>query len=265
MYAASLRRLTLFERAAEVFTKALEISPEAKEVRNNYSNLLIDQKKYEKAEKILIGLTNEDPEYKDAQVNLERVRELKMVDVQEVTEDKNVNKKETIFGDPLDAAFTTEEVVKCGSKLGSLSASVDKLLPEASQSELEEADVEMIKLANKQLEAKQFNGTLQIIQKIRVRKGRYSLLYKIASDSCIGLEKFQEAEIHGLMAFINGELTVANFLNLASLAAMRKDQLMAAHWLNEAKKIDPSDNNYLQAKELLFPNGNAREEDKPFK
>ena len=53
------------------------------------------------------------------------------------------------------------------------------------------------------------------------------------------------------MAFINGELTVANFLNLASLAAMRKDQLMAAHWLNEAKKIDPSDNNYLQAKSFF--------------
>ena len=51
MYAAILRRLTLFERAADVFKKALEISPEAKEVRNNYSNLLIDQKKYDDAEK----------------------------------------------------------------------------------------------------------------------------------------------------------------------------------------------------------------------
>ena len=39
MYAAILRRLTLFERATEVFKKALEISPNAKEVRKEISKL----------------------------------------------------------------------------------------------------------------------------------------------------------------------------------------------------------------------------------
>ena len=264
MYAAILRRLTLFERAADVFKKALEISPEAKEVRNNYSNLLIDQKKYDDAEKILLKLVKEDPEYIDAAQNLERLNGLKNEYLNEKEIAKNARNDDDMFGDPLDEAFTTHEVVKCGSKVGSLSASVDKVLPEPSKSELEEGDLELIKLANKQLEARQFNGTMQIIEKVRRRKGRHSTLYKLASDTCIGLEKFREAEIHGLMAYINGESTVANFLNLASLAAMRKDQLMASHWLNEAKKIDRSDNNYLQSKELLFPNGKAREEDRPF-
>ena len=264
MYAAVLRRLTLFERATDVFKKALEISPEAKEVRNNYSNLLIDQRKYDDAEKILLELVKEDPEYKDAALNLERLSGLKNEYINECKVKNSAAKEGDIFGDPLDEAFTTNEVVKCGSKVGSLSASVDKLLPEGSKCELEEADLELIKLANKQLEAKQFNGAMQIIEKIRSRKGRYSSLYKLASDSCIGLQRFREAEIHGLMAYINGEYTTANFLNLASLAAMRKDQLMASHWLNEAKKIDQSDNNYLQSKELLFPNGKAREVDRPF-
>ena len=60
------------------------------------------------------------------------------------------------------------------------SASVDKMLPEASKSELEEADVEL-KLANKQLEAKQFKGAMELIEKLRTRKN--STLYKLASDS----------------------------------------------------------------------------------
>ena len=264
MYAAILRRLTLFEKATDIFIKALEISPEAKEVRNNYSNLLIDQKKYDDAEKILVELIKEDPEYKDAALNLERLNGLRHESISEDQVKDNIVNDGKVFGDPLDEAFTTHEVVKCGSKLGSLSASVDKMLPEASKSELEEADVELIKLANKQLEAKQFKGAMELIEKLRTRKGRHSTLYKLASDSCIGLSKFREAEIHGLLAYINGECTVANFLNLASLAAMRKDQLMASHWLNQAKNIDPSDNNYLQSKELLFPNGKAREEDRPF-
>ena len=38
MYAAILRRLMLHERAEVVFKQALEISPDAKDVRNNYTN-----------------------------------------------------------------------------------------------------------------------------------------------------------------------------------------------------------------------------------
>ena len=44
---------------------------------------------------------------------------------------------------------------------------------------------------------------------------------------------------------------------------MRKDQLMAKHWLIEAEKIDKNDENLKQCKQLLFPSGKAREEDIP--
>ena len=70
MYAAILRRLNLLARADEVFQKALEISPESKEVQNNYSNLLIDQGRYEEAIKLLRGILKTNSEYKDAIINL---------------------------------------------------------------------------------------------------------------------------------------------------------------------------------------------------
>ena len=42
---------------------------------------------------------------------------------------------------------------------------------------------------------------------------------------------------------------------------MRKDQFMAKHWIMEAEKIDNSNDNVIQCKELLFPANKSREED----
>ena len=99
---------------------------------------------------------------------------------------------------------------------------------------------------------------------MRRRRGINSTSYKLASDAYIGIENFKEAEIMALNAFINGEKTVANCVNLASLAAMRKDQLMARFWLLEATRIDKSVENINKCKELLFPQNKARGMDKPF-
>ena len=109
------------------------------------------------------------------------------------------------------------------------------MLPEPSKSELEEGDLELIKLANKQLEARQFNGTMQIIEKVRGRKGRHSTLYKLASDTCIGLEKFREAEIHGLMAYINGERQLL-ISKLGESCRYAQRSTNGKSLLNEAKK-----------------------------
>ena len=76
MYAAILRRLTLFSKAEEMFLKALKIDSEAKDVRNNYSNLLIDQKRFDDAREVLKKLTNEFPDYVDAKVNLTRLEDI---------------------------------------------------------------------------------------------------------------------------------------------------------------------------------------------
>ena len=240
MYAAILRRLMLLQRAEIIFEKALSIDPDAQDVRNNYSNLLIDLERYEEAESMLKKLIDEHPGYEDAKTNLIRCQELISAKKrkQEQIIEKQVNEGDSAFGDPLDKAFEIGEVTQCGSKPGSLTATVENLLPDASKSDMEEADVEMLELASKQIKAQQFNGALELLGKLRERRGLHSSLYQKASEALIGLEKYREAEIYGLITHLQGEKTIANLLNLASLSAMRKDQHMANYWLMEAKKID---------------------------
>ena len=130
--------------------------------------------------------------------------------------------------------------------------------------DIEEAELEMLKLATDQIKDKQFYGALSILGKLRARAGTYPGTYKAASDAYIGLERFRDAEISALIAYINEEATIANFVNLASLAAMRKDQLMAKKWINKAEDLDKNNAVVRECKNLLFPNGKSREEDKPF-
>ena len=260
-----LRRLSLFERAEIKFKEALEIDENAADVRNNYSNLLIDQGRLAEAKTILDALVKQNPDYLDAHNNLERVKELLVESKSSDKNDKNTPKESTnIFNDPLDEAFSLEEVKKAGSIVGPLSAAVEDLIPDPNKSKLEQADLEMFKLAENQIKAKQFKGALELLNKIRDRKKSHSSLYKAASDAYIGQEKYQLGEIFALNAYINGDHSIANFLNLSSLSAMRKDQEMARFWLQQAKKIDENNELYKQSISLLFPDGEAREVDRPF-
>ena len=265
MYAAILRRLNLFSRAETIFLRALDLSPESKEVKNNYSNLLIDQGRLDEAINILNDILRSSPNYSDAMQNLARAEgvkaQLEYNDTKKRAESIDEN---DIFGDPLDRAFEIEEVVKCGAKLESVSASVRDILSNTENQNLEQAELELLKLAIDQINNKQYRGCLEILQKLRSRAGLYSAIYKAASDAFIGLEQFKDAEIHALVAFINGEATIANLVNLASLSAMRKDQLMAQKWLVKAEELDKSNSLVVQCKELLFPSDKSRESDLPF-
>lgn len=265
MYAAILRRLNLFSRAETIFLRALDLSPDSKEVKNNYSNLLIDQGRLDEAMNILDDILKFAPDYSDAIQNLARAKGIK-AQLEYTNTKKTVDTidENDIFGDPLDRAFEVEEVVKCGAKLESVSASVRDILSNPENPNIEQAELELLKLATDQINNKQYRGSLEILQKLRSRVGLYSALYKSASDSFIGLEKFKEAEIHALIAFINGEETIANLVNLASLSAMRKDQLMAQKWLVKAEELDKNNDLVVQCKELLFPSDKSREPDLPF-
>ena len=234
-------------------------------MKNNYSNLLIDQGRLDEAINILSKILKFAPDYSDAIQNLERAEGLK-AQLGLVNSKKSIESVDDsdIFGDPLDRAFEVEEVVKCGAKLESISASVRDILSNPEKPNVEQAELELLKLAIDQINNKQYRGSLELLQKLRSRVGLYSAMYKSASDAFIGLEKFKDAEIHALNAFINGEVTIANLVNLASLSAMRKDQLMAQKWLVKAEELDKNNDLVVQCKELLFPSDKSRESDRPF-
>ena len=81
MYGATCRRLGNHTKAKELFEKALVISPESKIINNNYSNLLIDFKQYDKAISILTQIVHDHPSYNDAVENLNRAKYLKANDI----------------------------------------------------------------------------------------------------------------------------------------------------------------------------------------
>ena len=267
MYAAILRRLNLYSRAEEIFQHALKLNPNSKEVKNNYTNLLIDQNKYDEAIAILREIIKEYPEYLDAKNNLNRAESIQAeaFNISVRTGSVKAQTKGNLLGDPLDKAFKVEEVVKCGAKVGTLSAAVNQILSDPNEGKIQQAELEMLKLASDHIKNNQYYGALDILQKIRLRAGLYASTYKVSSDALIGLEKFKDAEIHALIAHISGEVSIANCLNLASLAAMRKDQLMAQKWINLATSIDKHNDLVVQSKSMLFPNGKSRDVDSPFK
>ena len=268
LYAAIQRRLGLLKSSEEMFKRAMEIAPDAIDVRNNYSNLLIDQKRYDEASNILKAILKEDPNYFDAQQNLKRVDEMKEQDklLSAKSEEKEgEDGSKGGFGDPLEEAFEVNEVALCGAKIGKDTSTLKDLIPEPEQSDLEQADLELFQLAAKQIKEKQFFGAIELLQRIRTRKGAHHALYQKGSEAMIGLNDYRHAEIFCLLAYVQGDRSIANFLNLASLAAMRKDQIMANNWLNQAKDVDETNELLIQSKEMLFPGGKARDEDAPFK
>ena len=61
------------QQAEELFARALQISPESPQIRNNQANLLIDLGRLDEAREILTRLLDEHPDYADARTNLNRL------------------------------------------------------------------------------------------------------------------------------------------------------------------------------------------------
>ena len=213
MYAAILRRLNLLTRAEEVFKQAMSIEPDSKEIKNNYSNLLIDQGKYDEAIKLLRSIIATSPNYNDARNNLERCETL----IQEMKSSEGNQNKEvlddnnnTIFGDPLEEAFSTFEVSRLGGDIGKVTASVHNLLSMEDSNNIEKAQLEMIDLATKMINSKQYSNAIELLINVRKKcSGLHAQTYKLASDAFIGLERFKDAEIFALMALQNNEINIS--------------------------------------------------------
>ena len=128
MYAAVLRRLNLLTISRRcIQTSFVDRTRIKKEIKNNYSNLLIDQKKYDQAIKILNDILASFPNTKMQFLTSERCKSL----INDLNIKRSANAQDNsiakVFGDPLQEAFNPSEVSRVGGKIGNITASVHEL------------------------------------------------------------------------------------------------------------------------------------------
>ena len=106
LFAATCRRVGELKKAG-IVERALKISPHSPEVRNNYANLLIDLNRYSEASEILEAVLKENPSYKDALSNKNR-----LADVVKNSRKSQIDPLAQSFnlGDPLLLSFADDEV-----------------------------------------------------------------------------------------------------------------------------------------------------------
>ena len=225
---------------------------------NNFANLLIDRQSFEEAESILKALIEKNPNYEDANANLNRLIFQKgLVDCapkNSASESLNSNDAENRFMDPLMAAFSDEEVALAGGlstqqkgpQPGGLKPT--DLPDRARDQELHET----LALARQTIDS----DPQQVIRDcslLHEKLGIQAPIYEVAGEAYIRLQLFGDAETALLIAQGLGSMEGAVALNLANLAAMRGDQRLAIHWLELLAQRQP-DHPQLKQVQAPIPN-----------
>ena len=247
LYGATCRRLGQLQRAGDLFAKAMALDPLSQQVRNNYANLLIDLDRFSEAEQLLNTLLKEQPDYEDARANLNRLRFKQQAAVapQPIAP---VAAGTVASWDPLDPlmlAFSDDEVAQAGGvsakppsppALGQSAAALMAALPQPDQAARAS---EQLDLAQKAINEGNPSFALQLCSQAHAVLGATQTVYTNASDGYIRLQRFLEAEICLLTGIALGNATVNHYINLVSLASLRGDLALAAHYLDAAAAIDP--------------------------
>ena len=243
LFAANCRRLGQLQRAEELFARALQISPESPQIRNNQANLLIDLGRLDEAREILTRLLDEQPDYADARNNLNRLSFQNQAQPPQPSQLQP--SPEPVRGwslaDPLLIAFSEEEVAESGlrkpAKPGTEAAALLDSLPDSNARAMA---LEQLEQANKAIAEQQCAFALQLCSQVLRVLGAHAPVYDCASDAYLNLRKFHEAELCLLQAMALDAPTPKRCLNLVSFASMRGDMALAQHHLRKAASLDPS-------------------------
>ena len=274
MHGAVLRRAGRLEEAEKVFVTGLKTHPTNAFLRNNFANLLIDLQDFDKAETILKSLLQENPDYEDAKANLNRLQFQRSLAESTPSSSEssapNLNPTEDHFVDPLEAAFTDEEVAIAGgvaAKQASENANQshgggikeDALPNRAVQKELEEA----LALARQTVDADP-EQAIRDCTLLHNKLGVQASIYEVAAEAYIKLQLFGDAETCLLVAHSLGSTESSVPLNLANLASMRGDQRLALQWLEQLARHQPDHPQLNAVTRTLFPNGAPKTSHSPF-
>lgn len=250
LYASTLRRLGKHQKAFQIFESALELDPNSIAVRNNYANLLIDLKHFQKARDMLSNVLLDSPGYPDAIINLKRL-ELLTSDIPSsaVHSASSTNDlKFSFYHDPLLLAFSSDEINHCakryfGKKDSSSSNDELKSLPDPSIDSLSDDQYSAIRIA---LSEKNYSFVLTLCSSLHSDNASDSRVYEYASDAYVGLHKFAEAEICLLHSLLLGGSSVKRLFNLVSFALMRSDFVKAELYLSKVAEMDNKSVGYKQ-------------------
>ena len=270
MHGAVLRRLGRLDDAEKIFRAALRIAPSNMFLRNNFANLLIDQQDFEEAESILVEILKENPNYADAQANLNRLGFQKNMAASAPNHSPSAAPATTDadehFIDPLIAAFSDEEVAMAGGvaakregKEISEGLQPSELPDRACDQELNET----LSLARQTIDADP-QQVIRDCELLHNKLGIQAPIYEVAGEAYIRLKLFGDAENCLLIAHGLGSKEGAVQLNLANLAAMRGDQRLALHWLELLAQSQPDHPQLNAVRSTLFPNGAPKTSSSPF-
>ncbi len=256
LYGAVLRTAGQFEKAKEIFQHGLDLGGRnLAPFMNNYSNLLTDLGEMDEALVILEKLVEQDPQYQDAVMNIQRIRELKEQQknasksiVDEVNNlEENLTYPEEDQFDPLLMAFTEDESKYTLSNYfnkGNDSKSKEQVdsnkisePPEKLNNLISSDNEELLRLAqaNKQINPEL---TIRTCNQLIKRGCSPKALHATAAEAYINLKKLDLAELFYTKAVAEGVSTVDVYVNLAQLCRIRNAYTEAGSYLQQAKALE---------------------------
>ena len=279
LYGITCRRLGDLDRAAVFLKKSIDLDPNSLAHKNNYSNLLIDLGRLDDAVNLLRQIIAVDPNYGDAVDNLNRAKFLLSSDNSTVNSDHstqnlsnnsdddstcNFIEVSEAFPDPLMAAFSDEEVEIHGRiKKHTSKVASSALLSKLPTSSDQQMGLEALKMARKAFQEEQFQVSLKMCSKALFHLGPNPSIYDVSADCLISLKKFASAELCLLQAVALSTPTSKQFINLVTLAMIRGDLSLSAHYLNLAAGVDPHNPNLSRLKQQIS-DLSSKNENRPF-
>jgi len=268
LHGAALRRNHQLREAESLLRKALEYHPGHITLSNNYANVLIDLKQFNKAREILTGLIAAYPTYTDAKENLARLNfQQDLTNTAEDIHQKKVSQQLSalkILEDPLIAAFSEQEITKPKDSTEAARDQDSGDLLQALPNRVPSKEIdEMLSLARKlaQVDPEQSLKDCAVIHRSREIE---PTVYEVAAQAYIRLKLFGDAESCLLHAIALGSAKMSNFLNLANLVVMRGDQKLAVHYLEYVAVHAPDNQQLVSVRKALFPNGTPSTSTSPF-
>ena len=239
LYAASARRVGKTHDAELLFKRALQISPDAPNVLNNYANLLIDLEKFDDALKILDDVLRKNPEYADAISNKNRL--MSLISGREMLSSGNslpTSIPDNFLSDPLLLSFAQEEIDFSDGRY--FPNKKDLGFQGLSQAPVTEVASEQLQFAEKAIENGNPEMALQLCSKALNSLGQDARIYDILSDTYLNLKNLDQSEICLLQAISIGGMSLKRCLNLANFSMIRGNLGLAEFYLSKAASIDPS-------------------------